>query len=192
MTHSNPDRWEQLFELLAPVHDRARVTARRLAASHDEGDDLFHDALLRAWERLPGLRDPARFPGWFYAVLLSVHRNRARRAFWKRFIAMDAWREGDAREPASTDASADAQTEQLARMRAALGTLPAVQREAVVLHDIDGFKMEEIAQMQDVTVSAVKTRVARGRARLRRYYRRATVHERATPEANGQETSRNG
>ena len=57
-------------------------------------------------------------------------------------------------------------------MREALEILPAVQREAVVLFDIDGYSLEEVAAMQDVSLSAVKSRLARGRARLRRHYKR--------------------
>ena len=53
-----------------------------------------------------------------------------------------------------------------------LAGLPAVQREAVVLFEIEGFSVEEIAAMQEVTVSAVKSRLARGRDRLRRAYQR--------------------
>ncbi len=57
-------------------------------------------------------------------------------------------------------------------MQAALATLPAVQREAVVLCDIDGYDLAEVAEMQAVSLSAVKSRLVRGRARLRRYYER--------------------
>ena len=85
--------WRRLLEQLDPIHDEARALARRLAPSLADGDDLFQDALLRAFERLATLRDESRFRAWFYAVLLSVHRSRCRRAFWKRFLSLDARRE---------------------------------------------------------------------------------------------------
>ena len=150
---------------LEPIHERARLSARRLSGSPAEGDDLFQEAVVRAFEELPALRQPERFAAWFYAVLLSLHRNRWRRGFWRRFPSLDA-------VPEPEHKGTDADWEQADRMSRALGTLPAVQRQAIVLHDVEGYSMEEIAGMQGVTLSAVKTRVVRGRERLRRHYGR--------------------
>ena len=43
-------RWRRLMDLMAPIHEAARRTARRLCRSPDEGDDLFQEALLRGFE----------------------------------------------------------------------------------------------------------------------------------------------
>lgn len=169
----NPDelaRWERLLEWLEPIHDRARLTARRLARVRQEGDDLFQEALLRAHDKLEALRDPDRFPAWFHAILLSVHRNRSRRGFWRRLAGLDAIALESRPDPAARPA--DAQYERAESLARALATLPAVQREAIVLHDIDGYALAEIAAMQRAGLSAVKTRIARGRARLRGHYAR--------------------
>ena len=165
-------RWQRLMGLLAPFHDAARLSTRRLCRNTMEGDDLFQEAVLRAFDKLETLRDESRFRAWFYAVLLSIHRSRSRWDFWRRFLPLE--------EILSTGfqpAGSDGRQQEDERLRAerasrALATLPAVQREAVVLHDIDGFSMEEIAGFQGVTVSAVKSRVSRARQRLRRHYER--------------------
>jgi RNA polymerase sigma-70 factor (ECF subfamily) len=172
MVRDERERWRRLMELLQPIHDRARSSARRLSSSVEEGDDLFQEALLRAFEKLPGLRDPDRFAGWFYAILITVHRNRGRRAFWRRFLRLDDvfGETGTAPEPACPPSGPEAPREGAERVWRALGRLPAVQREAIVLHDLDDLPLEEIARLQRVTLSAVKTRVARGRERLRRHY----------------------
>src|SRR5262245_61415339 len=75
--------------LLAPIHDRARASARRLGGSAAEGDDLFHEAVLRAMEKLGALREIDRFAPWFYSILISVHRDRTRRSFWRRLFPLD-------------------------------------------------------------------------------------------------------
>jgi RNA polymerase sigma-70 factor (ECF subfamily) len=162
----------RLLELLAPLHDRARMTARRLCRSNADGDDLFHEAVIRALDRLGELRDEVRFRAWFYSVLLSVHRSRHRRAFWRRFLPLD----DGVREP-SHPAEAEA-LEGADRMARALGTLPPEAREAIVLFELEGFSLDEIAALQRVSLSAVKSRLARGRARLARHYE--TI-ERAAP-----------
>jgi RNA polymerase sigma-70 factor (ECF subfamily) len=156
----------RLMELLGPHHDRARQTARRLCRSNADGDDLFQEAVLRAMDRLGELRDPDRFRPWFYAVMLSVHRARHRRSFWRRLLPLD-----DADREPSHPPEADA-LDGADRMARALGTLLPEAREAVVLFELEGFSLEEIAVLQRVSLSAVKSRLARARARLVRHYER--------------------
>lgn len=168
-------RWQRLLRLLSPVHRAAALTARRLCRSPADGDDLLQEAVLRAHRKLDSLRDEDRFRSWFYAVLLSVHRSRSRRDFWRRFLPLDV---AGGAEPTGEDGrSWDETRVRTARVSRALSTLPPVQREAVVLHEIDGYSVEEIATMQAVSVSAVKSRLKRGRERLRRHYARLGVHE---------------
>jgi RNA polymerase sigma-70 factor (ECF subfamily) len=162
--------WQRLIRLLAPIHDQARLTARRLCGSSAEGDDLFQDAVIRANGKLSMLRDESRFKPWFYAVLLSLHRTRSRRAFWRRFLPLEE-QEARGQEPVGEDGSRWEQEHvQASRVSRALTKLPSVQREAVVLYDLEGFSIEEIAVMQQVTASAVKSRLSRGRKRLRSHY----------------------
>jgi len=173
MSHeAPPESWRRLMELLAGVHEQAAATARRLSRGPAEGDDLYQEAVLRAHQKLSSLRDESRFRAWFYAVLLSIHRNRTRAGFWRRFLsledpAMGTW------EPAGHDGiRRETERHQAERASRALATLPPEQREAVVLFELEGFSIEEIAALQKATVPAVKSRLTRGRARLRIHYER--------------------
>jgi len=167
------DRFRRLLE---PVHARAVAFARGLCRSRADGDDLFQEAAVRALAKLGSLRDDAAFPRWFYRVVITVHRNRSRRAFWRRLIPLgdhdeladgpDPGHSGDYR----TDEWSPARAEAARRARAALATLPAVQREAIVLFEVEGWQVDEIAELQRVSISAVKSRLARGRTRLRTHY----------------------
>jgi hypothetical protein len=53
--------WHRILKLLGPFHDQAATTARRLSRNLDDGDDLIQEAVLRAFAKLPALRDEARF-----------------------------------------------------------------------------------------------------------------------------------
>jgi len=156
----------RLMELLAPVHDAARMTARRLCRSHADGDDLFHEAVLRALGHLHELRDASKFRSWFYAVLLNVHRARHRHDFWRRLVSFDETR-AELVVDDESDALAGAQ-----RMARALATLAPPEREAIVLFELEGFSLDEIAALQRSSLSAVKSRLVRARGRLRRHYER--------------------
>jgi RNA polymerase sigma-70 factor (ECF subfamily) len=162
-------RWGRLIALLRPIHEQALATARHLCRQPADGDDLYQEAVLRAFEKLPTLRAETKFRSWFFAVLLSLHRSRHRRAFWKRFVSIEEVCPGDVPVVGPRDAE---QIQRADRASRALASLKPEQREALVLFEIEGFRIEEIAAMQKASVSAVKSRLVRGRANLRRYYER--------------------
>jgi RNA polymerase sigma-70 factor (ECF subfamily) len=166
------ETWDRLIHLLAPLHDQAAATARRLSRSNPDGDDLLQEAVLRAFEKLPSLRDETAFRSWFFAILLNAHRNRSRRGFWRRFLSIEGDMPPEFDPPGEDGGALERERRQAARASRALAGLPAPQREAVVLFEIEGFSIEEIAAMQKVSASAVKSRLARGRGRIRRYYER--------------------
>lgn len=154
---------QRLCRLLEPLHAELRACARRLCRSSADGDDLFQEAALRALGKIDTLESEEAFAAWFYRVLLSVHRNRLKRSFWSRLVPI-----GD-REPVSEP---DREVGGAERIRQALASLPAEQREAVVLHDLQELSVDQIAEVQGVSPSAVKSRLVRGRKRLRTIYRK--------------------
>lgn len=181
---SEPDRqaerWQRLLRLLQPHHDRSVRLARQLARTRHDGDDIFQEAVLRALRGIDSLRDEGRFSAWFHAVLLSVHRSQARRGFWRRFLSLESERERGF-DPPDPAGATDEERQRAERASRALATLPAVQREAVVLFEIEGYSIEEIAVRQQVSVPAVKSRLQRGRGRLRRHYERVLATPRTDP-----------
>ena len=150
----------RLRRLLEPLHDRALAFARSIARSRADGDDLFQEALVRALGKLDGLREDRAFRGWLYRVIISVHRNRYRRAFWQRLLPLTS-------EPASEGSHAD-ELGATERARTALATLPHDQREAIVLHDIEGWKHEEISHELGMAVGSSKAQLHRARGLLKR------------------------
>jgi RNA polymerase sigma-70 factor (ECF subfamily) len=160
--------WNELSQLLGPIHENVQLFARRIARSNAEGDDVFQEAVLRAARKLSGLRERTKFKSWMYSVVVSVHRSRCRRSFWTRWISREDVAETD---PAGDDGSRWVDDRASAsRAAAALATLAPPQREAIVLFELDGYSIEEIAEIQCTSISSVKSRLARGRDRLRTFY----------------------
>ena len=128
---TDADDRERLRGLLEPIHQRARLSARRLCRSDAEGDDLFQDAAIRALTRLSELRDDGAFAAWFYrypAVAAPQPRAAQRLAAMAFHGRCRRVRRGAGRRRRG----ARWEDERLGaeRMRQALATLPAVQREA--------------------------------------------------------------
>lgn len=166
---------QRFRRLLEPIHDRALGFARSVSRSRDDGDDLFQEALVRALDKLPMLRDDAAFRAWLYRIIINLHRNRTRTAFWRRLLPLGGDEVGGGRAHDETLGSVE-------RARIALAQLAPDQREAIVLHDIEGWAVGEIADLEGVSLSAIKSRLARGRERLRDIYtRRFGVRETFVP-----------
>ena len=146
-----------------------------LLGDREEALDLSQDVFLRVFRTLRTFRGDAALRTWIYRITINQARNRRR--WWARCgraaqVSLDEACAGTNGEPvAPNESSADVRLERrrLAhRMRAAIATLPFDQRTAVILRELHGMRYQEIAFSLGVTVGAVKSRLARGRAALRR------------------------
>jgi RNA polymerase sigma-70 factor (ECF subfamily) len=124
---------------------------------HEAAKDLVSETVLRAFESFGRVREQKAFLSYLFTIALRIHRHeQKRRAIWLPLLREhENHRASSASAP---DAGADT-----AQLYAALARLPKEQREAIVMSEIVGLSLAEVA---DATLSAVKTRVSRGRKRL--------------------------
>lgn len=147
-----------------------RDAARRLAAAlcgTGDADEAAQDAFVKAWYGLAGFRDGAAFRPWLLRIVANEARNRrraaGRRATYELRFSRD--RSGEAPPPSPESALLAATTR--ATLRAALADLPARQRDVVTCRYVVGLSEDETAQVLGVARGTVKSRAARGLARLR-------------------------
>jgi RNA polymerase sigma-70 factor (ECF subfamily) len=147
---------------------RSQVREAELAA------DLTQDTFVRAWESLPRLRQVGAFQGWLYRIARNLVRDemksgRARLETTASALAGDD--ESELPEPAAeNDGPEDVlvSKEMKGEIWRALETLSAEQREAVVMHHVQGMGMSEIAKVMGVRPGTVMSRLARAREALRK------------------------
>ncbi|HEX7051486.1 MAG TPA: RNA polymerase sigma factor [Longimicrobiales bacterium] len=167
---SDADNADVLLSLRGDARAFERLYRRHVARIHSlarrmlgdgEADEATQDAFIRAWNRLGTFRGDAAFGTWLYRVALNVVLSRraslARRR--RRFVQDDA----AMRTAEQTTARPDLRTD----LEAALARLPAGAREVFVLHDVEGFKHDEIAGMLGVTRGTSKSQLHRARMLLR-------------------------
>jgi RNA polymerase sigma factor (sigma-70 family) len=143
------------FEALLDRHvDRVRLLAARMLQPQD-AEDVVQEALLQAFLGLDRLRNPERFGSWLYGITLNLARMRLRR---RDPLPLDA---GVVEGPA-----ADGETA-LDAVREALDVLPHGEREAVLLHYVDGLAQHEVASLVGERPGTVRVRLHRARRRLR-------------------------
>jgi len=149
---------------------RGMVLATAFARLHDreEAEDLAQDILLRAWTKLPSLKDPALFAAWLKTIALRTALNRATR---RPPPAQSLDELAETRACAARDGDPLAHCLTLEYQRVvyqALSGLPRESRLAIVLHVCEGFSCPELAELFAVPLTTIEGRVHRAKAQLRR------------------------
>ena len=125
------------FDQLVRRHLRAAyAVALAVLQRPADADDVAQDAFISALERIDDCREPARFSGW----LIKIVRNRALNALAKRRL-----RDADELSNESSFNNSPNDVALRRQLLAALATLTDVQREIVLLHDLDGWSHSELA-----------------------------------------------
>lgn len=155
---------ERAFGALVERYGRAAYSvAYSVTGRHEDAEDAAQESFLVALERLEECRSPERFAGW----LMTIVRNRSR-----NLVRRESLRETD-QVPLSASSSLPAPDRELERvqlqelLREALDGLSEVQREIVLLHDLEGWKHREIADRMGLPSGTVRSHLHFARKALR-------------------------
>ena len=165
----DPDAFGALF---ARHRDRLWAVALRTTGDPEEAADALQDALVAAFRRADSYRGDAAVTTWLHRIVVNACLDRLRRR--KVRLADPLPDDMDERADRGSVATADtldpadvaSDHERRAHVMAALETLPPEQRAALVLVDMEGYSVEETAAILDCAPGTVKSRCARGRAKL--------------------------
>jgi RNA polymerase sigma-70 factor (ECF subfamily) len=155
------------FERLYRSHvDRVFSICVRMCGSRVRGEELTQDVFVRVWEKLPLFRGESAFSTWLHRVAVNVALND--RKVQSRERARAAEPDDDARDDGGSLGSVRAApvAERL-DLEAAIALLPPGARKVFVLHDVEGFTHEEIAEEMGVTPGGTKSQLHRARMLLR-------------------------
>jgi RNA polymerase sigma-70 factor (ECF subfamily) len=154
----------QAFERLYRTHSsRVYSLCTRMSGSRTKGEELTQDVFVRTWEKLPQFRGESAFSTWLHRLAVNVVLN-ARKTEGKQASRTDETDVGDERW--DEGARAPMYIERMA-LADAIAKLPAGARRVFVLHDVEGFKHEEIAEMCGITSGGSKAQLHRARLLLR-------------------------
>jgi len=139
------------------------VIARLVGGASARAEDLTQEAFVRAWQALPGYRFESRFSTWLHklAVNTALMELRSRRS---------RPQQDDGEEVFEAIGSADSAGHATALgldLERAVATLPPRARAVLVLHDVEGWKHEEIANELGMAVGSSKAQLHRARGLLR-------------------------
>ncbi len=159
-----------------PLVEKYRQRVWRLAYNvlrdREEAWDVAQDAFIRAYQALPSFRGQSAFYTWLFRIVMNLAADRARqraargRAFGTERVPEEDWERLMADQSAAPDSSA-AQTEDRERITRALDTLSEDHRTIIMLSDVEGLAYREIAEVLDVPIGTVMSRLHNARRRLR-------------------------
>ena len=171
-------------QLIAQYHQPIYSMIARSLQDPSDASDITQEVFIKVFRNIRSFHGEASLRTWLYRI--ALHEASNQRRWWSRHkrqeVAMeapcggrrDADSDGEAQSLGATLADGccspfehAAQEELHERVEAALGQLPAAFRTVVVLREIEGFTYEEIADILQVSLGTVKSRLTRGRAALR-------------------------
>ena len=160
------------FEDLARREERALYRhALRIVGTTSDAEDIVQDALFSAWRSIASFQGTS-FRAWLFRIATNRALDQLRSRKRRPELPLDppdddevTWAEPVSPGPDLTQLAGD--REALAAVETALEALPAEQRAALLLRDVEGFAYEEIAVITSVEIGTVKSRIHRGRLAVR-------------------------
>ncbi|WP_069813616.1 RNA polymerase sigma factor SigM [Streptomyces sp. TP-A0874] len=158
---------EAFGELVRRHRDRLWAVAVHTLGDREEAADAVQDALVSAYRAAHTFRGQSAVTTWLHRITVNACLDRARKAASRRTDPIAETERLETLLDPHESASAPAERSDLQReLVSALGTLPVDQRAALVLVDMQGYPVAEAARVLGVPNGTVKSRCARGRARL--------------------------
>lgn len=160
----------QAFERLYRAHvARIYALALRMTTDPDRAEDLTQDAFVRAWDRLSTFRGDSAFGTWLHRLTVNVVLGDLRaRGRWQEEGLEDT--EADRQDPAEDRRELRTPPDRpgdKVDLERAVAELPPRARTVLVLHDIEGYRHREIAELTGVTEGTSKAQLSRARRLLR-------------------------
>ena len=157
------------FEALVTLHSpRVFNLALGYTGRHHDAEEITQTVFWKVWNALPQFRGGASFSTWLYRLTLNACTDHYRREKKRRGdLSLDDPDLAPLRDTAPSPEEILLQREEQAILRKALAELPEQHRVILVLREMDGLDYKEIAQVLDLEMGTVKSRLARARRALR-------------------------
>ena len=150
---------EALIEDLEDFIPRLRRYARSLTGEQSKADDLTQETLLRALDKLHQFQPGTNLLAWLFTIMRNTHLNGIRAAKFTK--------DADPHEVQIPTQGNQIDSLALQELAVAIETLPEDQRETLMLIGVEGLAYQEVAEIMDVPIGTVRSRLSRARAALR-------------------------
>ena len=171
----DPDAFDQL---VARYGDRLYAFGMRVCGEREDARDVFQDTLLQAFRSLKSLKEPRAMRSWLYRVVSNACLMKRRKGKFepRRELSLEELMPAGAEQAgieipdlSNMPDEAALRHETRASVRKAIGELPELYRQVLVLRDMDQVSTREAAQILDLPESTIKMRLHRARLMVRNH-----------------------
>jgi len=153
----------EFWKLLEPIHPQTESFCRKLAGNREDGDDLYQEVLLLALNKFNSLRERDSFRPWLYRIIVNTYKNRYRQPWWRRRVVLG---------PEILDSKRIYNPTEIYTLRRilykALAVLSSEARGMILLSDMEGWTIADLAQIYNKPEGTIKARLSRARRKMRR------------------------
>ena len=158
------------FNSLMQQHEgRMYAVALRMCANREDAQDCLQEAMLRIYRAISGFKGESSFATWVYRITMNTCLDELRKRKNRQSTSLDnlldmGWSPTDETNVPEKHAI---RNESRRALQSAIANLPEDMRSAIVLRDIEGLSYDEIAQALGINIGTIKSRISRGREKLR-------------------------
>jgi RNA polymerase sigma-70 factor (ECF subfamily) len=164
------------YDLIKPCERAVFLTAYSVLKSEADAEEVVQEAVLKAYKALASFRGEAKFSTWLAKITLNEARMRLRRSRAESEVSLEDFADNDDSDytPAVLTDWREIPSESLERkelrdtLRRAVNELPEKYREVLFLRDCREMNIEETAQLLDISIGMVKTRLFRARIMMQK------------------------
>lgn len=160
---------EAFDELMAAQESRMYAIALRMMGNREDAQDCAQEAMVRIYRAMGSFKGQSSLATWIYRITMNTCLDELRRRKVRKVTSLDTlvesgWSPTDKGE---TPEEYGLRSEKQTVLNDAIQSLPDDMRAAIVLRDIKGYTYDEIADILNANVGTIKSRISRGRERLR-------------------------
>lgn len=158
------------FNRLMEIHEKKMyAVALRMCQNREDAQDCLQEAMLRIYRAIGSFKGESSFSTWAYRITMNTCLDELRKKKNRQNTSLDnlldsGWSPSHGENEPEKNAMAAETRREINRM---IQDLPDDMRAAIVLRDIQGFSYEEISDILNTNVGTVKSRISRGREKLR-------------------------
>lgn len=174
-------------QLVTKYQNRLFAALVRITGCAEEAEDVAQEAFVQALLKLDTFQQSAAFYTWLYRIAFNLSATRARRK--RPRASLDVLREAGGPEPVDRDGAPEKPLlaeERVNLVHAALDQLAEDYRQVVVLRELEGCDYEQIAEILEIPLGTVRSRLFRAREQLRELLAPVLEGERSKPLAKAQ------
>ena len=160
---------QAFVELLQSHESRIYAIALRMMGNREDAQDCAQEAMVRIYRAMGSFKGQSALATWIYRITMNTCLDELRRRKARKVTSLDSlvdngWSPTDTGD---TPEEHGLRVEKQNALNQAIQSLPDDMRAAIILRDVKGYSYDEIASILDANVGTIKSRISRGREKLR-------------------------